>query len=144
MKTFEEPLYDSSEFKSIKESLKCSNEAIQLTGNIDSQQVNLMSVITKDYKYSIVVTHNDKRAREIYEDYLLYDKNVIYYPPKDFIFFNADIHGNLTLTERLSAIKRIIEGEHLVIITTVDGLMDKLIPIDIIKDNLIIYEKYYL
>lgn len=137
MKTFEEPLYSSSEFKNIREKLKTSNEAIQLTGNIDSQQVNLMSVITKDYKYSIVVTHSDKRAREIYEDYLLYDKNVIYYPAKDFIFFNADIHGNLTLTERLSAIKRIIEGEHLVIVTTIDGLMDKLIPIDIIKDNLI-------
>ena len=86
MKTFEEPLYDSSEFRSIKEHLKSSNETIALTGNIDSQQVNLMSAITKDYKYSVVVTHSDKRAREIYEDYLLYDKSVIYYPAKDFIF----------------------------------------------------------
>lgn len=137
MLTFEEPLLQSSEFRNIKEHLKKSSEPVALTGSIDSQQVNLMSAITKDYKYSIVVTHNDKRAREIYEDYLLYDKSVVYYPAKDFIFYNADIHGNLTLTERLGAIKKIIEGEHLVIVTTIDGLMDKLIPIDVIESNLV-------
>lgn len=157
MKTFEEPLLDSNEFKliqkhlndgkSINNSGKASGKkagkgsvkqnVIGVTGCIDSQQVNFMSGITQDYKYSVIVTHSDKRAREIYDDYLLYDKNAIYYPAKDFIFFNADIHGNLTLTERLSAIKRIIEGEHTVIITTIDGLMDRLIPIGLIRDNII-------
>ena len=158
MKTFEEPLLDSNEFKQILSYLKEGQKAdkskaleagkwkkkeeskpsaIGISGCVDSAQVNFMSGITKEFKYSVIVTHSDKRAREIYEDFLLYDKNAIYYPAKDFIFFNADIHGTLTLTERLSAIRRIIEGEHTVIITTVDGLMDKLIPIDMIKDNLI-------
>lgn len=140
MKTFEEPLLEYSEYIQIMDRLdkdKKGNIALGVTGCVDSQQVNFMNGITSKYKYSVVVTHNEKRAREIYEDYLLYNKNTILYPAKDFIFFNADIHGNLTLTERLSAIRRIIEDKDTVIVTTIDGLMDKLIPIDIIKENLI-------
>ena len=140
MKTFEEPLLEYSEYIQLMDRLdkdKKGNIALGVTGCVDSQQVNFMNGITSKYKYSVVVTHNEKRAREIYEDYLLYNKNTILYPAKDFIFFNADIHGNLTLTERLSAIRRIIEDKDTVIVTTIDGLMDKLIPIDIIKDNLI-------
>lgn len=140
MRTFEEPLLESNEYIRLMERLKKDkkgNITLGVTGCVDSQQVNFMNGITKEYNYSVVVTHNEKRAREIYEDYLLYDKNVVLYPAKDFIFFNADIHGSLTLTERLSAIRRIIEDKDTVIITTVDGLMDKLIPIEIIKDNLI-------
>ena len=111
MKTFETPLLDSNNYNLIMKNLseKPSGEGICVSGCSDSGQVHFMSRITGRYQYSVIVTHSDRRAREIYEDYLLYDKNAVYYPAKDFIFFNADIHGNLTLTERLSAIKKIIE-----------------------------------
>lgn len=139
MRTFEAPLLESNDFNLLKKCLRDGNtgNAVCVTGCVDSGQVNFMSGITGEYKYSVIITHSDKRAREIYEDYLLYDKDAVYYPAKDFIFFNADIHGTLILTERLKAIKRIIEGEHAVIITTIDGLMDKLVPIQVIKDNII-------
>lgn len=140
MKTFEEPLQECNEYRLLNEKLKKDkkgNAGFLVTGCVDSQEVNFMNGVTKEYNYSVVVTHSEKRAHEIYEDYLLYDKNVVYYPAKDFIFFNADIHGNLTLTQRLNAIRRIIEEKDTVIITTIDGLMDKLIPIEIIKENLI-------
>ncbi len=136
MLTFESPLREGSDYIEIKNRLQ-NNEKICITGSMDSGQVHLMSGITNDYKYSVVVTFDEKRAREIYEDYLLYDKSAIYYPAKDFIFYNADIHGSFILNERLEAVKRIINGERAVIITTVDGLMDKLVPIEKIKDNII-------
>lgn len=140
LKTFETPLLEYSEYRELVEKLKKDkkkNTAFGVVGCIDSQQVNFMSGITNNYKYSVVVTYNEKKAREMYEDFLLYDKNVVLYPAKDFIFFNADVHGNLTLTERLNAIRRIIENKDTVIITTIDGLMDKLIPLDIIENNII-------
>ena len=134
MLTFESPLLEGSDYIEIKKKIK-NSEKVCITGCMDSGQVNFMSGITNDYKYSVIVTYDDKRAREIYEDYLLYDKSAIYYPAKDFIFYNADIHGNFILNERLEAIKRIINGEHAVIITSVDGLMDKLVPIERIKEK---------
>lgn len=140
MKTLEQPLLECNEYNLICENLKKKSETcntIQVTGCIDSQQVNFINGIVKDYDYSIIITHNDKRAREIYEDYLLYTKDVVYYPAKDFIFYNADVHGNLTVRERLSTIRRIIENKKTVIITTVDGLMDKLVDKQIIEDSIL-------
>lgn len=138
MKTFEEPLQECNEYQLLMERLKRDKKiALGITGCVDSQQVNFIHGITKAYPFSVVVTYSEKRAREMYEDFLLYHKNVVLYPAKDFIFYNADIHGTLTLTERLNAVKRIIEQEDTIIITTIDGLMDKLVPLDIIKENLI-------
>ena len=115
-------------------------KAFQITGCLDSQQVNFMSGIAKEYSYSVVVTHSEKRAREIYEDFLLYTKDVSYYPAKDFIFYSADIHGTLTIRERLNTIRRLVEGQKAVIVTTIDGLMDKLIPIRQIKENVLTFQ----
>lgn len=140
MKAIQEPLQESNEYQQICQHLKnCKDNStvIGVTGCIDSQQVNFINGIAEKYKYSVIVTYSDKRAREIYEDYLLYGKNAVFYPAKDFIFYNADVHGNLTMTERLGSIRRIIENESTVIITTIDGLMDKLIPLDIIRDNVL-------
>ncbi len=143
MKTFEEPLQDCNEYNLLMEQLKKDDKkqkAFQITGCLDSQQVNFMSGIAKEYSYSVVVTHSEKRAREIYEDFLLYTKDVSYYPAKDFIFYSADIHGTLTIRERLNTIRRLVEGQKAVIVTTIDGLMDKLIPIRQIKDNVLTFQ----
>ena len=143
MKTFEEPLQDCNEYNLLMEQLKKDDKkqkAFQITGCLDSQQVNFMSGIAKEYSYSVVVTHSEKRAREIYEDFLLYTKDVSYYPAKDFIFYSADIHGTLTIRERLNTIRRLVEGQKAVIVTTIDGLMDKLIPIRQIKENVLTFQ----
>lgn len=143
MKTFEEPLQECNEYNLLMEQLKQDKKmqkAFQITGCMDSQQVNFMNGIAKEYSYSVIVTHNDKRAREIYEDFLLYTKDVVYYPAKDFIFYSADIHGNLTIMERLNTIRRLIEGQKVVIVTTIDGLMDKLIPMNQIRDNVLTFQ----
>jgi len=143
VKTFEEPLQDCNEYNLLMEQLKKDDKkqkAFQITGCLDSQQVNFMSGIAKEYSYSVVVTHSEKRAREIYEDFLLYTKDVSYYPAKDFIFYSADIHGTLTIRERLNTICRLVEGQKAVIVTTIDGLMDKLIPIRQIKENVLTFQ----
>ena len=137
MKAFEAPLCGSTEFKEIEKRIS-KNEKVCITGCMDSGQVNVMSEITLGHKYGVIVTFSDQRAREIYDDYLLYDKDALYYPAKDFIFYDADVHGSLTFNERLDTIRKIIKNEHGVIITSVDSLMDKLVPLDKIKNNIIV------
>lgn len=50
--------------------------------------------------------------------------------PKDIIFYNADIHGNLIVSQRMAVIKRMLEGEPVTVITTIDGLFDRLLPLE--------------
>ena len=73
------------------------------------------------FKRKVIVTYNDLKAKEIYEDYRLYDKNVLLYPSKDIIFYSADIHGNAIVRERMRVLSRIIENEDITIIVSLDG-----------------------
>ncbi|MBO4863221.1 MAG: transcription-repair coupling factor [Eubacterium sp.] len=82
--------------------------------------------IRGDSKFALIITYDAARAEKIYADYKFYDKDVYLYPAKDALFYYADVHGNLTSTKRLEILKRIYKEEPTVIITTIDGVMDKL------------------
>ena len=120
------------EFHAILEELK-HKRPVQVTGVLDSGMVHFMEELGSNFRYKVIVSFSALRAKEIYEDYKCFDKNVLLYPARDFIFYNADIHGNLMTKERLNAIKEILSQKELTIITTIDGLMDRLAP----KENLL-------
>ena len=57
----------------------------------------------------LIIAENDLKAKELYEDYRMYDPNVLLYPAKDLIFFQADVHGNLLTRERMKAVAALLE-----------------------------------
>jgi transcription-repair coupling factor (superfamily II helicase) len=137
LKTFTAPLKELKEFNEIKENLKLKNTPVLVTGCIDSQKCHLISGLSEGYLWKLIVTYNDVKAKEILEDYKLYDKNVYLYPAKDIIFYSADIHGNAIVRERLKIIKRMIENKPITVVTTLDGGMDKILPLDYIRQRVI-------
>jgi transcription-repair coupling factor (superfamily II helicase) len=94
-----------------------------LTGCVDSQKLHMIYGLGEGLKYKIIVTYNDIKAREMLEEYKFYDRNVVLYPAKDLIFFQADIHGNQLTGERIRMLRRIMEGKPTTIITTYAALM---------------------
>lgn len=86
----------------------------------------LMEAMRSDSLISLIVTYDRARADKLFQDYRFIDRDVYLYPAKDALFYYADVHGNLTSAKRLEIIKRIYRNERTVIITTVDGLMDKI------------------
>ncbi len=78
------------------------------------------------------------RPRELYEDFRLYDPEVLYYPAKDLIFYQADISGNL-LTRETNPRHSGDPGtrKRLTVVTSVGGCMDKLIPLETFLDHCI-------
>lgn len=137
MKTFIEPLIELKEFKEVKENLILKNTPIQITGCIDSQKCHFINGLATNYKFKIIITYSDLKAKEIYDDYKLYDKDVYIYPAKDIIFYSADIHGNAIVKERINILKRIIEQKPTTIIMTLDGGMDHLLPLEKITKRVI-------
>ena len=130
MKAFTQPLHDLSEYEQIVSDLAGHRTPIHIDGCIDSQKCHLISSIGEPYPLKLIVTYNEIKAKEIYEDYQFFDRNVFYYPAKDIIFYNADIHGNLIVSQRMAVIKRMLEGEPVTVITTIDGLFDRLLPLE--------------
>lgn len=139
MKAFTQPLHDLSEYEQIVSDLAGHRTPIHIDGCIDSQKCHLISSIGEPYPVKLIVTYNEIKAKEIYADYQFFDRNVFYYPAKDIIFYNADIHGNLIVSQRMAVIKRMLEGEPVTVITTIDGLFDRLLPLEEIAKNRLIF-----
>ncbi len=137
MKTFTAPLKELKEFNDIRDNIILKNLPVQVTGCIDSQKCHLISGLGEGYRYKVIVTYNDLKAKEIYEDYRLYDREVYLYPAKDIIFYSADIHGNAIVRERLRILQKIIEKKDATIIVTLDGGMDRLLPLELVKERII-------
>ncbi len=137
MRTFLAPLKELNEFNKAEKCLLMGNTPIHLTGCIEAQKCHLISGLGMGYPFQVIVTYNDLKAKEIYEDYKLYNRNVFLYPSKDIMFYSADIHGNAIVRERLLILKRIIEKQPSTIIVTIDGGMDRILPLDFMKENTI-------
>ena len=137
MTIFEQPLVELKEYSDILDNLKLSNSPIQVTGCVECQKSQLISSIGKGYTFKIIVVSDDIKAREVFEDYKMYDKDVYIYPAKDIIFYTADVHGNAIVADRIGIIKRIIENKPTTIITTVEGGMDHILPVEYIMEHVI-------
>ena len=140
MKAFLTPLQGFAEFEQIKEKSKTNKGILQVSGCMESQKSHLMYGLSGIAPYRLILAEDERRAREIYEDYRFYDRKVYSYPAKDLLFFQADIHGNLLIRQRMKVIKALLEEKELTVVTSIDGCMDFLEPLEKIKEQLIHYE----
>lgn len=140
MKAFLTPLQGLAEFEQIKEKSKTNKGILQVSGCMESQKSHLMYGLSGIAPYRLILAEDERRAREIYEDYRFYDRKVYSYSAKDLLFFQADIHGNLLIRQRMKVIKALLEEKELTVVTSIDGCMDFLESLEKIKEQLIHYE----
>ena len=131
------PLEELGEYEEIKKELKKPVVSVAVSGCVDSQKMHMIYGLGQDFRYRIIVTFSDLRAKEIYEDYKFYDRNVTLFPAKDLIFFQADIHGNQLTAERVKCLRRLYEGKPVTVITTFDALMAPQVPVSVWREHVI-------
>ena len=139
------PLLELQEYESLREAVKKGQGPVQVTGTLDSQKVHLMYEPGQEmggdgqgpFKWRLAVTYDDSRAKEIYEDFRNFTDKVWLYPARDLLFYSADIHGNLLTRQRIEVLKRLLTEPGGVVVTTVDGLMDHLLPLSLLKSRTI-------
>lgn len=126
MRAFLEPLSSLDEIDKLKKQLKKKPGIQMISGCIDSQKPHLMYGIGTAFPYKIIVTFNEQKAKEIYEEYRFFEPDAVYYPGKDILFYQSDLRGNLLTRERVLALKTIAEKNHCTLITTYDALMNRM------------------
>jgi len=117
------PLQELAEFSDMKKSIQSDSCVTSISGCVDSQKLHMLYGLAEGFKYKVIVTYNDLRAKELFEEYKFYDHNVLLYPAKDLIFFQADIHGNQLTKERIKTLRRLAEKKPMTIVTTFAALM---------------------
>ena len=135
MRVLTKPFEEMGEFAEIRSMLR--KASVSLTGCVDSQKMHMVYGLSSGFRNKIIVTFSDLRAREIYEDYRFYDRNTVLYPAKDLIFYQADVHGNRLTMERMKALRRILEGLPVTVVTTFDSLMTYQAPLETLKKGIV-------
>jgi len=141
MQALKSPLYELAEYEEIRRLVCREGQPVALTGCVESQKLHMIYGLSDGFKYKVIVTYSDLKAREIYEEYKFYDRNVMLYPAKDLIFFQADIHGNKLTTERIKVLRRMAEERPFTLVTTFAALMTPQAVWDVEKDTISIDKK---
>ena len=137
---FANPLTELAEYGDMKQDLMKGKGPVQICGVTDSQKVHVMYQVSEEKAWRLVVTHDDTRARELYDDFSYFEKNTWLYPARDLLFYSSDIHGNLLTRQRMQVFKHLMEDVGGTVVTTVDGLMDHLLPLSMMKERRILVE----
>ena len=140
MDAFLQPLQNLAEIEEISKCLKNNKGILQISGCMESQKAHLMYGLSREFKQCLILAEDERKAKDICEDYRFYDKKILFYPAKDLLFFQADIHGNLLIRQRMRVVKALLEQEEAVVATSVDGCMDFLAPLEKIRERLLTYK----
>ncbi|MBS6643545.1 MAG: transcription-repair coupling factor [Clostridiaceae bacterium] len=132
---FANPLVELKEYEELDKALRQGKGPVSVSGCMDSQKVHLMSETAGNLPWKLVVTYDDSRAKEIYDDFCYFNPQTWLYPAKDLLFYSADIHGNLITKQRMQVLKHLLEDQTGVVVTTLDGLMDHLMPLLYLKEH---------
>ncbi|MBQ7424850.1 MAG: transcription-repair coupling factor, partial [Lachnospiraceae bacterium] len=142
MRAIQAPLSELREFQELNNYLDKPFACAEVTGCVDSQKLHLIDGLSAEFKYRIIVTYSDLRAKEILEDYRFYDKNVTVYPAKDLIFYQADVHSNEIVRQRIRCMRRLIEGRPVTVVTTFSALMAPQIKPEVIRSHILSIDRH--
>ncbi|MCI9338008.1 MAG: transcription-repair coupling factor [Lachnospiraceae bacterium] len=134
------PLQELAEYGNIREAIRRGEGVTALTGCVDSQKLHMIYGLGDGFRIKVIVTYSDLKAKEIFEEYKFYDRNVMLYPAKDLIFFQADIHGNQLVKERVKVLRRIMERKPVTIVTTYAALMSPQVMWEPDRDVIDVYK----
>ena len=137
MNAFTQPLAAMAEFEQIQNCIEKNQGIVQVSGCIESQKAHFIHGLSALAPCRLILAEDERQAKELYEDYRFYDKTALFYPAKDLLFFQADIHGNLLIRQRMRVVKALLEQEDITVVTSIDGCMDYLLPLQKINDCLL-------
>ncbi len=144
MNTLLTPLRELGEYDRLLEALKKNGGRAGVSGCVDSQKLHMIFGTDSGFEVKVIVTYSDMKARELLDDCRLYCRESYFYPAKDLIFYQADIHGNQLTKERIAVLRRILEGGPITIVTTFAALMAHQLPLSVIEENVLCIDKEHV
>ena len=128
MRLLSDPLLRMEEYQKIKEDMEKKRYPIAISGCVDAQKGHLAANLGEKFSCRLVLSYREEKMAQLYEDLSFFDRNTVLYPAKDILFYSADVHSNSTVKRRMKVLERLMEGENLTIVTSLDVLMEKMMP----------------
>ena len=120
------PLQEINAYSNARECIERDKLPMHISGCMDSQKAHFIYGLSQNTSWKVIVTQNEIKARELMEEYRMFDRETLYFPAKDVIFYSADVHGNAIAVERLKVIEALLGKSEGTVITTMDAGMEHL------------------
>lgn len=131
---FSNVLESYDEYKRLYENI--NNTPVSVAGVVDSAQAQLIYQLSYGKK-AFVLAYSDMEAKTTLSDLKFFDENVIYFPPKEYVFYNIDASAKDAERERLSVLKNIYQKEDIIVVTSVEALLSYTLPKERFYENII-------
>lgn len=130
-------LKNNESYKNLISNLKIKNTPINCNGLIKESVFHLLYAIFNDSKRSslVVIVENETRANELYEELKNILDNVVVYPNSDIRFHNVKTLDESLENKRIEIMRRLLNKEKLLIITTASAISKKISTPRFFKSN---------
>lgn len=100
------------------------NTPISIAGVVESAQGQIIHALSVENKSSaLVITYSDMEARALHSDLELYTDNALYFPSKEYVFYNIETTGHQNEHSRLAVLERLLREENCVVVTSIDAIL---------------------
>ena len=114
-------------FKSLLAEIENKTSPLAITGLNGVGMVEIISSINQFSKKPILlVTYNEIQAKKIYEDFKYFQDKVVFFPKKEIVTYDYIAESKDLPYKRIEALNKIVSKKNLVIVTTIEALMQKL------------------
>lgn len=138
MNVFLTPFQGLLDVEELKDRLKKHKkpEYLQLSGVTDAGKALVSFALSYDAPVRLLVTSDEQRARDLYEEMLAFDPATYYFPGKDLLFFQSDVRGNALTIPRVTAMDAILSGQKMTLVTSAGALMNRLPEADVFRQGI--------
>lgn len=114
-------------FKNLLAEIENKTSPLAITGLNGVGMVEIISSINQFSKKPILlVTYNEIQAKKIYEDIKYFQDKVVFFSKKEIVTYDYIAESKDLPYERIEALNKIVSKKNLVIVTTIEALMQKL------------------
>lgn len=98
---------------------------VNISGIVEAAQPHLVSSLCVNQQCSgLVVTYSDMEAKLFAQDLEFFYDNVLYFPSKEYVFYNIETTGHQNEHQRLSVLERVVYAkEPFIVVASLDALM---------------------
>lgn len=135
------PLENLEEYNELLNQINSSGNIVT-SGLINSQNTHIIYSLFENLKKQIIfVTSSDLEAKKVYEDLNVYIPDYIEYLGfEDVLFYHLDAKDRTQDAKKLKVLMRLINNENFVLVTSVEAILKKYIPKDILAKNIYDYK----
>ena len=109
---------------------------ISIWGLNDVGEVQFIQATAEFSKKPIcIVTYNEIQAKQIIENLKYFSEKIVYFPKKEIVTYDYVAESKNLPYERIEALNQILRKRNLIVVTTIEGLMQKIPTKEVLYKN---------